>query len=138
MILFGACQLFAVVCGWAGHHDFKVLVSALTILGFSSALIRPRYVLGSEAAVRYEVVQAHVIEHFPTDRLGVEKLVKLALLHTTNLLVQWTHALLVCFASLHRVLAIANPRAQRARDEVAEHRYLSLTVAHSLNAPPAR
>lgn len=123
-----------------GPWWFTPVCLAMAIPAYGAVLCWPRLArrltAGTEAPDRYAEVTSHVAEHYPTDRVGVERLIRLLLLQAQRF-VRYSLSLIVALCSvLAGHLPVGNQRIYRALNETTSRLYFLLTTDRVLRAPP--
>lgn len=90
----------------------------------------------TEVPDRYELVSSHVADHYPTDKFGVEQLIRLLLFQAVRLIERIDLFLKSLPSFLVARLPLGNQRIYRALDETSSRRYFLLATDRILRAPP--
>lgn len=105
-------------------------------VAFSCRRLTRRFMAKAEIPDRYELVSSHVAEHYPTDRLGVERLVRLLLFQLDRFIDEVLHLFISMPSVLQSHLPIGNQRIYRTLNETTSRQYVLLTTDRVLRAPP--
>lgn len=123
-----------------GPWWFTPVCLAAAIPAYGAVLCWPRLArrltAGTEAPDRYAEVTSHVAEHYPTDRVGVERLIRLLLLQMLRFVEQVLQLIVSLSFVLTNHLPVGNQRLYRTLTQTTTQRYVLLTTDRVLRAPP--
>lgn len=105
-------------------------------VAFSCRRLTRQFMANTDVPDRYEVVSSHVASHYPTDQLGVERLIRLLLFQLDRFIEEALQLFISLVSVLLNHLPTGNQRIYRTLNETTSRQYVLLTTDHVLRAPP--